>query len=75
MGRPPSIPVEKKTRLVLSVPGFELSIVEVARREKVPSRRSAGGRPISWRAGRPRWRQGGTVRPAGSSSWRRLSPN
>ena len=35
MGRPPLIPVEKKTRIVLSVLAGELSIAETARREKV----------------------------------------
>lgn len=35
MGRPPSIPVEKKTRIVLSVLAGELSVAEAARREKV----------------------------------------
>jgi hypothetical protein len=35
MGRPPLIPVEKKTRIVLSVLAGELSIAEAARREKV----------------------------------------
>ena len=35
MGRPPSIPVEKKTRIVLSVLAGEVSVAEAARREKV----------------------------------------
>ncbi|WP_022873474.1 transposase, partial [Nesterenkonia alba] len=35
MGRPPSIPAEKKTRIVLSVLAGEMSIAEVARKEKV----------------------------------------
>lgn len=35
MGRPPSVPVEKKTRVVLSVLAGEMSIAEAARREKV----------------------------------------
>ena len=35
MGRPPSIPVEKKTRIVLSVLAGEMSIAEAARRERV----------------------------------------
>ena len=35
MGRPPSIPVEKKTRIVLSVLAGEMTIAEAARREKV----------------------------------------
>jgi transposase len=35
MGRPPSIPAEKKTRIVLSVLAGEMTIVEAARKEKV----------------------------------------
>ena len=35
MGRPPVIPVEKKTRIVLSVLVGEVSVAEAARREKV----------------------------------------
>lgn len=35
MGRPPQIPVEKKTRIVLSVLAGEITIAEAARREKV----------------------------------------
>lgn len=35
MGRPPSIPVEKKQRIVLSVLAGEVTIAEAARKEKV----------------------------------------
>lgn len=35
MGRPPVIPAEKKTRIVLSILAGELSIAEAARKEKV----------------------------------------
>src|SRR5690606_33140285 len=35
MGRPPVIPVEKKTRIVLSVLAGEMTIAEAARRERV----------------------------------------
>ncbi|MEU2258581.1 helix-turn-helix domain-containing protein [Nocardia xishanensis] len=35
MGRPPSIPPEKKQRIVLSVLAGEVTIAEAARREKV----------------------------------------
>jgi transposase len=35
MGRPPSIPVEKKSRIVLSVIAGEISIAEAARRERI----------------------------------------
>jgi len=34
MGRPPSIPAEKKSRIVLSVLAGELTVAEAARREK-----------------------------------------
>ena len=46
MGRPPSIPAEKKARVVLSVLAGELTIAEAARREKV-SEQSIG----RWKAG------------------------
>ena len=35
MGRPPSIPAEKKTRIVLSVLAGQMSIAEAARKEQV----------------------------------------
>jgi transposase len=35
MGRPPMIPPEKKTRIVLAILAGELSIAETARKEKV----------------------------------------
>lgn len=35
MGRPPTIPVEKKQRIVLSVLAGEVTIAEAARKEKV----------------------------------------
>ena len=35
MGRPPVIPVETKTRIVLAVLAGEVSVAEAARREKV----------------------------------------
>jgi transposase len=35
MGRPPVIPAERKTRIVLSVLAGEMTIAEAARREKV----------------------------------------
>lgn len=41
MARPVSIPVEKKTRIVLSVLAGEVSVAEAARREKV-SEQSVG---------------------------------
>ncbi|WP_265914684.1 hypothetical protein [Corynebacterium auriscanis] len=41
MGRPPVIPAERKTRLVLSVLAGGMSIAQAARREKV-SEQSTG---------------------------------
>jgi transposase len=35
MGRPPTIPAEVKTRVVLSVLAGEVTIAEAARREKI----------------------------------------
>ena len=35
MGRPPQIPVEKKTRIVMSVLAGEMTIAEAARKEKI----------------------------------------
>ncbi|WP_238385338.1 helix-turn-helix domain-containing protein [Nesterenkonia muleiensis] len=35
MGKPPQIPVEKKTRILLSVLAGEITITETARREKI----------------------------------------
>jgi len=35
MGRPPSIPAEKKSRIVLSVLAGEMTIAEAARKERV----------------------------------------
>jgi transposase len=35
MGRPPTIPPEKKTRIVLAILAGEISIAEAARKEKV----------------------------------------
>ena len=43
MGRPPVIPVEQKTRIVLSVLAGEMTIAEAARKEKVSEQsRDAG---------------------------------
>ena len=35
MGRPPVIPAEKKTRIVMSVLAGEMTIAEAARKEKI----------------------------------------
>ena len=72
MGRPPVIPVEKKTRIVLSILAGEMTIAEAARREKVSEQSIGrwkadfleGGRRVSRRA-----RTG--PRPGSSSSRRR----
>jgi transposase len=62
MGRPPMIPPEKKTRIVLAILAGEMSIAEAARKEKI-SEQSIGrwkaefidaGRtaPVAGRSGR-----------------------
>lgn len=55
MGRPPVIPAERKTRIVLSVLAGEMTVAEAARKEKV-SEQSIG-----------RWKAGKTALAAGRS--------
>lgn len=45
MGRPPMIPVEKKTRIVLSILAGEMTIAEAARREKSTNAASSHWQP------------------------------
>ena len=76
MGRPPIIPAEMKTRVVLSVLAGEVTIAEAARREKI-SEQSIG----RWKADfleereRLRWPLASPVRRRASSSWRLRSPS
>ena len=67
------VPVEKKTRIVLSVLAGEMSIAEVARREKVSEQSIGGG----WKA--EFLEAGKTALVAGRSgpwsSWRPRSPS
>lgn len=51
MSRPPTIPAEKKIRIVLSVLQGEISIAEAARREKVSelSHPGVSGEQIPWK--------------------------
>ena len=68
MGRAPTIPPEKKTRIVLAILAGEMSIAEAARKEKVPSSRLAGGRRSSSRPAGPRLWRAGRGPQAGRSS-------
>ncbi len=69
MGRPPSIPVEKKTRIVLSVIAGEVTVAEAARREKVSEQSIGRWKADFLEAGRPPWpRAGRGPRPGRSSS-------
>ena len=61
MGRPPVIPAERKTRIVLSVLAGEMTIAEAARREKVPER-SIGRWKADFFEGREDRAHGGPVR-------------
>ena len=70
MGRPPSIPVEKKSRIVLSVLAGEMTIAEAARREKVSEQSIGRWKPSSSRPGGSGWRLGGLGRRRGRSGWR-----
>jgi hypothetical protein len=70
MGRPPMIPAEKKTRIVLAILAGEMSIAVAARRRRFPSSRFAGGRRSSSRPAGPRWWRVGLGRQAERSSWR-----
>jgi transposase len=65
MGRPPSIPAEKKTRIVLSVLASEMTIAEAARRQQV-SEQSIG----RWKA--DLLEAGKTALAAGKSGPRRV---
>ena len=47
MGRPPVIPPEKKSRIVLSILAGEVSIAEAARKEKVSEQSIGGSSPLS----------------------------
>lgn len=51
MGRPPQIPAEKKTRIVLAVLAGELSIAEAARKEKVSEQSIGRGKADFLEAG------------------------
>jgi transposase len=70
MGRPPMIPPEKKTRIVLAILAGEMAIAEAARKEKVSEQSIRGGRRSSLRPAGLRWWRVGRCRQAGRSSWR-----
>ncbi len=52
MGRPPQIPVEKKSRIVMSIVAGEMSIAEAARREKVSEQSIGRWRLEFWEGGK-----------------------
>ena len=54
MGRPPVIPSEQKTRIVLSILAGEVSIAEAARKEKVSEASIGRWKADFVEAGRPR---------------------
>ena len=70
MGRPPSIPAEKKTRIVMSVIAGELTVAEAARRERVSEQSIGRWKADFLRPARPRWRPGGRGQRRGRSSSR-----
>ena len=70
MGRPPQIPVEKKTRIVLSILAGEMTIAEAARREKVSEQSIGRWKADFLEAGKAGSRQASPGPQLGSSSWR-----
>jgi transposase-like protein len=70
MGRPPQIPVEKKTRIVLSVLAGEVSIAEAARREQVSEQAIGRWKANFLEAAGQRWRRVSPVRRLGSNNSR-----
>ena len=75
MGRPPVIPVGKKTRIVLSVFAGEATIAEAARREKV-SEQSIGRWKLDFlEGGKTALVAASLARRRGSSSSKTRSPS
>jgi len=75
MGRPPSIPAEKKIRIVLNVLAGEVSIAEAARKQKISEPSIGRSRAEFLEAGKVALVAGkaGAPRP-GRCSWRPRSP-
>ena len=75
MGRPPSIPAEKKTRIVLSVLAGEMSIAEAARKEKVSEQSIGRWKAEFLEAGKTALVAAGPDHPPERNSWRPRSPS
>jgi transposase len=69
MGRPPMIPPEKKTRIVLAILAGEMAIAEAARKEKVSEQSIRRWRADFIETGRTALVAVGRCRQAGRSSW------
>jgi transposase len=63
MARPPAVPVEEKTRLVLSILAGEMSMAEAARRAKVSEQSVSNWKRQFVEAGRQGIAQGGKPGP------------
>jgi transposase len=78
MGRLPTIPPEKKTRIVLAVLAGEMSIAEAARKEKVSEQSIGRWKAEFIEAGRTALGGGpvGAVKPGGAAGGRgrRVNP-
>ncbi|MGN6686443.1 MAG: transposase [Actinomycetales bacterium] len=70
MGRPPVIPAEKKTRIVMSVLAGEMTIAEAARKEKISEQSIGRWKADSSKPARPRWRRADRGLRHGSSNSR-----
>ncbi len=70
MGRPPVIPVETKTRVVLAVLSGEVSVAEAARKEKMSEQSIHRWRIEFVEAGRPPWPRERPARRLARRSWR-----
>ena len=75
MGRPPVMPVETKTRIVLSVLAREVSIAEAARKEKVSEQSIGRWKADLLQAGRARWPRAEQGPRIERRSWRPRSPS
>ena len=70
MGRPPMIPPEKNTRIVLAILAGEMSIAETARKEKVSEQSIGRWKAEFIEAGRSALVAGRSGPSSRESSWR-----
>lgn len=75
MERPPVIPAEKKTRIVVSILAGETSIAEDARKEKVYEQSIGRWKADFLEAGRTALTAGRAVSRAERRSWRATLPS